>query len=29
LVRTIHSLQTGLEENANGLLLMHREMSSR
>jgi chromosome segregation ATPase len=29
LVKTIHSLQTGLEENANGLLLMHREISSR
>jgi chromosome segregation ATPase len=29
LVRTIHSLQTGLEENANGLLLMHGEISSR
>jgi hypothetical protein len=29
LVRTIHSLQTGLAENANGLLLMHREVTSR
>jgi hypothetical protein len=29
LVRTIHSLQRGLEENANNLIVMHREVSSR
>jgi hypothetical protein len=29
LVRTIHALQQGLEENTNNLIMMHRELSGR